>query len=392
MKVINYNNSIRLILILVLCGYNFLANAADVYKWVDEKGQVYYSTEPPKNWTPSVGSQKGITPKIEALDVDDLKNRNVVPPVGKTYTLPTTSTVTDTKTTKLYDHHTLKPYSLNSPNDPDYAALQKSNCEIAYHNIEVIQSGFSVFVYDKQGKKTTINAQQKETALKKAQKYISDSCESVASSTTPILDSSKEKSEQDQSIKHGQQPEIESQSHEKVSIQSVISNTKKDNSDATVNESNTKKIQESISKDAQPYNTDKSPEKPVNEPIPPSSKTISTALTNSTSSISNTSNNNYWPFELRMTAKTIQKSAIVIVCFVLTSIVLFIVPSWLYNPIFTIISHGFMSQDFHDRLSSEARGCAYSVITFLTKITIFCLTFSALFYWLNHLFGNIFSM
>lgn len=202
MKKITSIDFIKYILLLILCCYGLSVKAADIYKWVDEKGRVHYSAEPPKDQSTSNGTNKN-TRKVETLDSEELKNRNIVPNIVGNRNVLQPMENTDTKQ-QFQDRSVGEIKSISPSVDSSDIALQEMNCEINRRNVEKMQSSDPVFVRDKQGNKVTLDTQQREAALDKAKKNVTQFCKPAASSTTLASSSTKENQRKKQEAENQQ--------------------------------------------------------------------------------------------------------------------------------------------------------------------------------------------
>ncbi len=137
------NRFIPIVFTFILGTVSLSTFAAQMYKWVDEEGNVQFSQIPPK----------------EQTDVETIKNRFPVKP----------PTVDDVKQTE----ETTNENSATEENEDPIVA----SCNRAKKHLKLLQSGEYLVFKDESGKYQEMSSEKHQQELTNAQKYVDDYCQ-----------------------------------------------------------------------------------------------------------------------------------------------------------------------------------------------------------------------
>jgi hypothetical protein len=147
---------IRRILLSIVLVCSNASNAAGIYKWVDDKGNVQYSATPP--------------PTQETV-YEDLHETLVIPRVTPTAAgkapRPANEQTDDVSSTQ------------NNPSEQaalDRETLWQQNCDLAQKNLEALQGERDVVRTDENGNKTLLSTEQRQQAVRQTRKDIDYYC------------------------------------------------------------------------------------------------------------------------------------------------------------------------------------------------------------------------
>jgi hypothetical protein len=145
-----------LLVVLVLLGGNVYAG---ITKWVDDKGEVHYSEQAPKNAN-----------KVEHLQ---FKDSGGIPPADNPYGKKSAKEMEgDFQRGKAARNNAAKKEEQSRAN----AEAKQANCINARNNFATLQQGRRMFKMDENGERVYLDDNQRQQQLDAAQQAVSQNC------------------------------------------------------------------------------------------------------------------------------------------------------------------------------------------------------------------------
>ncbi len=162
-----------LLLLFMLLGANALAA---VNKWVDERGQVHYSDQPPPA---NVKKAQTLPPAPAPEATPPAKTTGAPAASAPAATTTAASAPAATKTAAERDAELKKAKdeaAKKAAQEQAIADTYKANCDNAQRNLRMLQSGMRIAEIDANGQRYYLSDAQRQERISKAQQDIATYC------------------------------------------------------------------------------------------------------------------------------------------------------------------------------------------------------------------------